>query len=74
MNSPQPPEQRSVSLFKVFASVLSSMFGVQSSRAHERDFTKGNPWAYVLVGLVLTVAFVLTVWLVVRLVLKAAGA
>ena len=25
MNSPQPPEQRSVSLFKVFASVLSSI-------------------------------------------------
>ena len=74
MDSHQPPEQRSVSLLKVFASVLSSMFGVQSSRTHERDFTKGNPWAYVLVGLVLTIAFVLTVWLVVRLVLKAAGA
>lgn len=74
MNSSRPPEQRSVSLLKVFTSVLASMFGVQSSRTHERDFTKGRPWVYVLVGLVVTIAFVVTVWLVVKLVLQSAGA
>ena len=61
------------SLIRVVVSVLASMFGVQSSRNRERDFTQGRPWVYVLVGLVVTVAFVLSVWLVVRLVLKAAG-
>jgi hypothetical protein len=73
MDSPRSPERRSVSLLKVFTSVLASMFGVQSSRTHERDFTKGKPWAYVIVGFVVTIAFVVTVWLVVRLVLKSAG-
>lgn len=62
------------SLARVFASVLASLFGVQSGRNRERDFTQGRPWVYVAVGLAVTVAFVLTVWFVVRMVLKAAGA
>lgn len=61
------------SLASVFGSVLASMFGVQSSRKHAQDFTAGRPWVYVVVGLVVTVAFVLTVWLAVKLVLKSAG-
>ncbi|MFP5504649.1 MAG: DUF2970 domain-containing protein [Gammaproteobacteria bacterium] len=61
------------SLVSVFGSVLASMFGVQSSRKHAQDFTAGRPWVYVVVGLVVTVAFVLTVWLAVKLVLKSAG-
>lgn len=61
------------SLGSVFGSVLASMFGVQSRRKHAQDFTAGRPWVYVVVGLVVTIAFVLTVWLVVKLVLKSAG-
>ena len=61
------------SLIQVFGSVLASMFGVQSGRKHAEDFTHGQPWVYVVVGLVVTVAFVLTVWFVVRTVLKSAG-
>ncbi|MBI5461396.1 MAG: DUF2970 domain-containing protein [Gammaproteobacteria bacterium] len=61
------------SLGRVFASVLASMFGVRSGRNREQDFTQGRPWIYVVVGLVVTVVFVLTVWTVVRMVLKSAG-
>ena len=61
------------SLLQVFASVLASMFGVQSGRRHAEDFTHGRPWVYVVVGLVVTVVFVMTVWFVVRMVLKSAG-
>lgn len=61
------------SLVSVFGSVLASMFGVQSGRKHAQDFTAGKPWVYVVVGLVVTVAFVLTVWLAVKMVLKSAG-
>ncbi|HEY9199009.1 MAG TPA: DUF2970 domain-containing protein [Gammaproteobacteria bacterium] len=61
------------SLGRIFASVLASMFGVQSSGNRERDFTHGRPWVYVVVGLVVTVAFIMTVWFVVRMVLKSAG-
>ncbi|MFA7386678.1 MAG: DUF2970 domain-containing protein [Thiohalobacteraceae bacterium] len=61
------------SLIQVFGSVLSSMFGVQSGRKHANDFAHGQPWVYVVVGLAVTAAFVLTVWFVVRTVLKSAG-
>ncbi len=61
------------SLGRVFGSVLASMFGVQSERARTEDFTTGRPWVYIAVGLVVTVAFVLTVWFAVHMVLKAAG-
>lgn len=65
--------EKGQSLGRVFGSVLASMFGVQSGRARTEDFTRGRPWAYVVVGLVVTVIFVMTVWFAVRLVLKAAG-
>ena len=61
------------SLGRIFTSVLASLFGVQSGRNRERDFAQGRPWVYVVVGLVVTVAFVLSVWFVVKLVLKSAG-
>lgn len=69
-NSGQSGKQ---SLVSVFASVLASMFGVQSGRKHAQDFAAGRPWVYVVVGLVVTVAFILSVWLVVQMVLKSAG-
>lgn len=64
----------SPSIMQVIGSVLASFFGVQSSRARERDFTRGRPWVYIVVGLVATIVFILTVWFVVRTVVGAAGA
>ncbi len=73
MNESSSEKPRKPSLGRVFFSVLASMFGVQSNRRRQEDFAAGSPWAYILVGLVMTVLFILTVWLVVRMVLKAAG-
>lgn len=75
MNSEKGPETpaRGQSLGRVFTSVLASMFGVQSGRKHEQDFAKGRPWVYIAVGLVVTIAFIMTVWFVVKMVLKSAG-
>ena len=61
------------SLLSVLGSVLASMFGVQSNRKREEDFTHGKPSQYVIIGLLVTVAFVLAVWGVVSLVMKLAG-
>jgi uncharacterized membrane protein YidH (DUF202 family) len=61
------------SFFSVLGSVLASMFGVQSSKKHETDFTRGKPIHYIMVGLLVTVVFILTVWGVVKLVLAFAG-
>lgn len=60
-------------MLAVLGSVVSSMFGVQSNRKREEDFTHGKPSQYIMIGLLVTVIFVLTVWGVVKLVMKLAG-
>lgn len=62
------------SLLQVLGSVFAAMFGVQSSERHERDFTRGKPSQYIIVGLLFTIVFILVVWGVVKLVMSAAGA
>ncbi len=66
-------EKEQPTLLQVFTSVLSSFFGVQKRKNLERDFKHGKPSQFIIVGLVLTAAFVLIVWSVVQLVLSAAG-
>ncbi|MEJ2688154.1 MAG: DUF2970 domain-containing protein [Gammaproteobacteria bacterium] len=66
-------EQSTPSMRKVFASVFASMFGVQSSRRHEEDFSGNSATPYIVAGIIVTVVFVLTVWGVVQLVLRSAG-
>ena len=73
MESGKQKEARGPSLLSVLGSVMASMFGVQSSRKREEDFTHGKPWQYVIIGLLVTVVFMLTVWGVVSLVMKMAG-
>jgi hypothetical protein len=66
-------EGRPPTFVGVLWSVLASMFGVQSNRRREQDFTHGKPSHYIIVGLLVTVMFVLAVWAVVQLVMKLAG-
>jgi hypothetical protein len=61
------------SLLEVLGSVLASMFGVQSNRRREQDFVHGKPSQYIVIGLLVTLVFILTVWGVVSLVMKLAG-
>ena len=60
-------------LLDVARSVLWAMLGVQKQKNYERDFTKGKPWQYVVVGLVAVTIFILTIVIVVNLVLSSAG-
>lgn len=69
---PEPPQKKTTVLQEI-GSVLASFFGVQSSKNRERDFTQGNAKRFIVLGLVMTLAFVLTVLTVVRLVLRSAG-
>ena len=70
--SEDPSSGRRQSLGSVFSSVFASMFGVQSSRKHEEDFARGSAKAYIAVGLIATVVFVLAVWGIVKLVVSVA--
>ena len=60
------------SFLSVLGSVLASGFGVQSNRKREEDFTHGKPSQYIIIGLTMTLIFVLAVWGVVSLVMKLA--
>lgn len=66
-------QENNVSLFKVVLSVIAAMFGVQSNKNRERDFAKGRPAAYIIVGIMMTLLFVLTLWGVVSFVMNMAG-
>jgi hypothetical protein len=47
------------SLSHVFKSVLAALIGVQSNRNREIDFKYGSLSAYIIVGLIVTVLFIL---------------
>ena len=73
MDQDKKDAARAPSLVDVLGSVLASMFGVRSNRKREEDFTHGKPSQYIIIGLIVTVVFMLTIWSVVSLVMKLAG-
>jgi hypothetical protein len=66
--------QKPPTLWQVIHSVLAAFFGVQSEANRRRDFTRGKPSQYIIVGLIATALFVLIMIGIVRLVLHLAGA
>lgn len=68
----QDDSGRKPGFLQVAASVLASFLGVQSDKNRQRDFQHGKPAHFIIVGLLLTAAFVLVVWGVVQLVLRLA--
>ena len=73
MASQDNDRKQAQSFVAVLWSVLASMFGVQSNRRREEDFAHGKPSHYIIVGLLVTVVFILLVWAVVQVVMKVAG-
>ena len=67
------PQSERLTLFQLIGSALAAAFGVQTSRNRERDFTRGTPIQFIIIGVVLTALFVLAVVGVVQLVLDSAG-
>ena len=61
-----------LSFLQVLGSVLASFIGVQKDATRERDFKRGRARDFILVGILLTVVFILTVWGVVQLVMRLA--
>lgn len=66
-------EEQKLSFFQVLGSVMSSFIGVQKNEVRERDFKRGRPRDFILVGILLTVVFILAVWGVVKLVVGLAA-
>ena len=62
-------DEQSLTFLQLLGSALAAGFGVQSSRNRERDFSRGKPLHFIIIGIVLTALFVLAVIGVVNLVL-----
>ena len=73
MNATPPTDQRPHTIWDTIKSVAAAFFGVQSSRNREHDFTRGKPSHYLVIGVGMTLLFVLAVITVVRLILRSAG-
>ena len=69
---PTPPEKE-LGLKEMAQSIAAAAFGVQSGKNRERDFSKGKPSHFIVLGLVFTLIFILVVAGVVQLVLHLAG-
>ncbi|MBX8546202.1 DUF2970 domain-containing protein [Pseudomonas cichorii] len=59
--------------WQMLHSVMAAAFGVQSNRNRQRDFTHGKPSHFLLLGLLFTVFFALTLFGIVQLVLYFAS-
>lgn len=52
-------------------STMAAAFGVQSKRSHERDFTHGNIWVFVVAGVIFTALFIATLYAIVQTILSS---
>ena len=66
-------ENKPLTLWEMLQSVLSAALGVQSGKNRARDFSRGKPSHFIILGVLFTAVFVLTIFGVVKLVLHLAG-
>lgn len=69
----EPNENKPPSLWQMLHSVGAAAFGVQSGKNRARDFTHGKPSHFIILGILFTVIFGLTLYGIVNLVLYFAG-
>lgn len=69
----EPGESKVPGLGAAAASAAAAMFGVQSSKAHQRDFQKASPARLIFMGAVMVCVFVTCVLFAVRCSMQQAG-
>ncbi|BFT28930.1 hypothetical protein D210916BOD24_01060 [Alteromonas sp. D210916BOD_24] len=58
--------QSGTGFWSVIASVIASLFGVQSHKNYERDFTKGTFISFAIIGILFVVLFVVALFTFVK--------
>ena len=66
------PQQPPLSFWEMLQSVLAAAFGVQSGKNRNRDFSRGKPSHFILLGLLFTAVFVLVLLGIVKLIMHLA--
>lgn len=70
--SPAPP--RSASLLEVVGAVFGSFLGIRRGKAMRRDEVSIKPQQVIIVGIILAAVLVVSLLLLVRVIIRAAGA
>lgn len=66
-------QDKPLTLKEMLQSILSAALGVQSGKNRSRDFSRGKPSHFIILGVLFTMVFVLVIFAVVKLVLHLAG-
>lgn len=66
-------DNKPLTLWEMLQSVLSAAIGVQSGKNRSRDFSRGKPSHFIILGVSFTLVFILVIFAVVKLVLHFAG-
>jgi len=66
-------DNKPLTLWEMLQSVLSAALGVQSGKNRARDFSRGKPSHFIILGVLFTAVFVLVIFGIVKLVLHLAG-
>ncbi|WP_417702466.1 DUF2970 domain-containing protein [Pseudomonas sp.] len=71
-NQDKDPEQSPLTLREMLQSVLAAALGVQSGKNRSRDFSRGKPSHFILLGVLFTALFVIVLLVTVKLILHLA--
>ena len=66
-------DDKPLTLWEMLQSILAAAIGVQSGKKRSRDFSRGKPSHFIILGVAFTLVFVLMIIAVVKLVLHLAG-
>jgi len=58
-----------LSLKNIIFSILSSFIGIQSNKNRERDFKSNSAIHFIIVGIIITIIFIIALYIIVKLVL-----
>ena len=64
-------KQNTVNSWTIFVSALAGLLGVQKKKNLERDFQSGKFWHFFVAGIIVTLLFMLVVWLAVQALLSS---
>ena len=67
-------EEETLALWEVFQGVLAMFIGVQSEKNRERQFKYGKAYQFIIVGIIITIIFILHIILLVKYAMSWAGA
>ncbi|ARU88368.1 DUF2970 domain-containing protein [Pseudomonas sp. M30-35] len=66
-------DDKPLTTWEMLHSVLAAAFGVQSGKNRSRDFSRGKPRQFIILGVLFTACFVLLIAGIVQLVLYFSG-